>query len=41
MNLVTGSPVTEFVKGANGKLVAVKSEAGEFPADLAVVAEAF
>jgi len=38
VNLAMGSAVTEFVKDADGKLAAVKTEVAEYPADLAVVA---
>jgi NADPH-dependent 2,4-dienoyl-CoA reductase/sulfur reductase-like enzyme/rhodanese-related sulfurtransferase len=38
VGLAMGSAVTEFVKDDDGNLTAVKTEKGEYPADLAVVA---
>jgi NADPH-dependent 2,4-dienoyl-CoA reductase/sulfur reductase-like enzyme/rhodanese-related sulfurtransferase len=38
VNLAMGSPVTEFVKDGDDNLIAVKTEGGEYPADLALVA---
>lgn len=38
VNLMTGAAVTEFVKNSDEKLAAVKTEKGEYPADLALVA---
>ena len=38
VNLAMGSAVTEFLKDGDGKLVAVKTQKDEYPADLAVVA---
>jgi NADPH-dependent 2,4-dienoyl-CoA reductase/sulfur reductase-like enzyme/rhodanese-related sulfurtransferase len=38
VNLAMGSAVTEFVKDGHDNLKAVKTERGEYPADLAIVA---
>ena len=38
VNLAMGAAVTEFVKDGDGNLTAVKTEEGEYPADLALVA---
>jgi NADPH-dependent 2,4-dienoyl-CoA reductase/sulfur reductase-like enzyme/rhodanese-related sulfurtransferase len=38
VNLVMGSPVREFVTDGDEKLIAVKTEESEFPAELALVA---
>jgi NADPH-dependent 2,4-dienoyl-CoA reductase/sulfur reductase-like enzyme/rhodanese-related sulfurtransferase len=38
VKLAMGSPVAEFVTGGGGKLTAVRTQEGEYPADVALVA---